>query len=274
MINYIALLIALILSSVAAWYSIIGLTSIFSGAFIPVLIMGSALELAKVVTTSWLYTNWNVCPKAIKYYLCLSVVILVFITSMGIFGFLSKAHIAVAEDSAVPAEQITILDQRVDFEKQKIADAKTVLSQLDSSVRVLIDAQRIRGTNGAIALRESQKQERETLTKSIDESTKAIGDLTVEKTKLTQQIRNVEVEVGPLKYITEFIYGTQDKNLLEKAVRYVILTLIFVFDPLALLLLTAANVGIANRPQLPETNMIAVLVKREKRNESLHRTLS
>ena len=258
MINYIALLVALVLSSVAAWYSIIGLTSIFSGAFIPVLIMGSALELAKVVTTSWLYTNWNVCPKAIKYYLCLSVVILVFITSMGIFGFLSKAHIAVAEDSAVPAEQITILDQRVDFEKQKIADAKTVLSQLDSSVRVLIDAQRIRGTNGAIALRESQKQERETLTKSIDESTKAIGDLTVEKTKLTQQVRNVEVEVGPLKYITEFIYGTQDKNLLEKAVRYVILTLIFVFDPLALLLLTAANVGIANRPQLPETNMIAV----------------
>lgn len=257
MINYITLIVALCLSGVAAWYSIVGLTTIFSGAFIPVLIMGSVLELAKVVTTSWLYHNWDSCPRIIKYYLCSAVVVLVFITSMGIFGFLSKAHIEAAFDSSIPSEQISILDQKILFEKQKIEDAKLVLSQLDSSVKVLIDAQRIRGANGAIALRQSQKDERDTLIKDIDTSTASINQYTLDKTELTQKIRNTEVEIGPVKYITQLFYDTEDKNVFDKTVRYVILILIFVFDPLALLLLTAANVGM-NRKDKTDAKTICL----------------
>lgn len=246
MINYAALIVALALSVVAGYYSIIGLTAIFSGAFWSILVMGTILEAAKVVTVSWLYRNWNTVPKLIKYYLSTAVVILMLITSMGIFGFLSKAHIETTTNAGVSVEQIAILDQKIATERQRIDSSQTVLKQLDASVQTLLDSQRVRGPNGAIALRESQKQERDNLTATIDEATQKLSALTEERTVYTQEQRKIEVEVGPLKYIAELIYGDQaDTSMIERAVRYVIFVIIFVFDPLAILLLISANIGLS-----------------------------
>lgn len=243
MINYIALLVALTLSGVAAWYSIIGLTAIFSASFWPVVIMGTTLEIGKVVTTAWLHRNWQTAPKAIKYYLTVAVVVLMFITSMGIFGFLSRAHIEQTVSTADNTVLIQQLDDKIERENKKIKDAETVVAQLDNTVKVLQDAQRLRGKDGAIAVREGQKEERASLQSVIDLSLKEIDKLQTERTTLAVEQTKLEAEVGPLKYIAELIYSETDKNQLEAAVRWVIIILVFVFDPLALLLLIAANIG-------------------------------
>lgn len=246
MLNYLILFVAIALSSVAGYYSIIGLTSIFSGAFIPILIMGSILETAKVATTAWLHSNWKDCPKFIKAYLCFAVVLLMFITSMGIFGFLSKAHIQESATSTVSTDKIEFINQQIDIEKQKITDDKTELNQLDKTVSNLLDANRVRGSAGSIAIRKSQTGERESLLKDIADANNKINSLTEQRLKLNQDQRKIEVEFGPLKYITELIYGESNQELLERSVRYVIILLILVFDPLALLLLIASGIGLQN----------------------------
>jgi hypothetical protein len=245
MINRITLAVALSLSAVAAYYSIVGLTAIFSGAFWSILIMGTILETAKVITTSWLYKNWRTAPALIRYYLSVAVVVLMFVTSLGIFGFLSKAHIETASDAGAGVEMVSILDQKIETEKARITSSQRVLTQLDQSVQTLMDAQRVRGENGAIALRNSQKPERDSMSQAIDEATDKLSALMQEKSTITTEQRKIEVEVGPLKYIAQMIYGEVNDDLMEKAVRYVIMTLIFVFDPLALLLLISANMGLA-----------------------------
>lgn len=243
MINYIALLVALTLSGVAGWYSIIGLTAIFSASFWPIVIMGTTLEIGKVVTTAWLHRNWTTAPKMIKYYLTAAVVVLMFITSMGIFGFLSKAHIEQTVSTADNTVLIQQLDDKIERENKKVKDAETVIAQLDNAVKVLQDAQRLRGKDGAIAVREGQKEERASLQFVIDLSLKEIDKLQTERTTLAVEQTKLEAEVGPLKYIAELIYSNADNNQLEAAVRWVIIVLVFVFDPLAILLLIAANIG-------------------------------
>jgi len=245
MINRITLAVALSLSAVAAYYSIVGLTAIFSGAFWSILIMGTILETAKVITTSWLYKNWRTAPALIRYYLSVAVVVLMFVTSLGIFGFLSKAHIETTSNVGAGIEMVSILDQKIETEKARITSSQRVLTQLDQSVQTLMDAQRVRGENGAIALRNSQKPERDSMSQTIDEATDKLTVLMQEKSTITTEQRKIEVEVGPLKYIAQMIYGEVNDDLMEKAVRYVIMTLIFVFDPLALLLLISANMGLA-----------------------------
>ena len=274
MINYLALLVALTLSGVAGWYSIIGLTAIFSASFWPVVIMGTTLEVGKVVTAAWLHKNWNTAPKTIKYYLTGAVVVLMFITSMGIFGFLSRAHIEQTTNTADNVVLIRQIESRIERENRKIKDTEAVISQLDSAVKILQDAQRIRGRDGSIALRESQKQERASLQSIIDAALKEIDRLQSEKTALSVAQIKLEAEVGPLKYIAELIYSDADKNKLEAAVRWVIIILVFVFDPLAILLLIAANIGLTTtntnksepnktitrtRKTLPKTKMPGIL---------------
>lgn len=265
MINYIALIVALALSGVAGWYSIIGLTAIFSASFWPVVIMGTILEIGKVVTASWLYRNWAIAPRVIKYYLTTAVIVLMFITSMGIFGFLSKAHIeqtVATSDNTVLIQQI---DSRIERENKKISDAEIVIQQLDNSVKVLQDAQRLRGKDGAIAVRESQKPERDSLQKEIDEALAQIDALQNEKTKLSVEQTKLEAEVGPLKYIAELIYSNADKNQLEAAVRWVIIILVLVFDPLAILLLVAANIGLQNNRTMIQQSILPEPVKKRGR---------
>jgi len=236
------LIVGLAISGVAAWYSIVGLMAIFAAAKIPIAIMGAVLEVGKLLTASWLYQFWDKTNTLLKSYFTVAVVVLMFITSMGIFGFLSKAHMdqtLTVGDNSLLIERI---DRKIDREKVKITDAETVVAQLDKTVQVLIDYDRIRGPSGAIAVRESQNEERASLSNIIDQAYSKIDTLSVEKLELDKEQLELEAEVGPIKYIAAFIYGDElDKTLLERAVRWIIITIIFVFDPLAVLLIVAAN---------------------------------
>ena len=261
------LLVGLAISVVAAWYSIVGLMAIFAAAKIPIAIMGAVLEVGKLLTASWLYQYWDKTNALLKSYFTIAVVVLMFITSMGIFGFLSKAHmdqtLSVGDNSLL----IERIDRKIEREKVKITDAETVVAQLDKTVQVLIDYDRIRGESGAIAVRESQNEERTTLSNIIDQAYSKIDTLSVEKLELDKEQLELEAEVGPIKYIAAFIYGDElDKTLLERAVRWIIITIIFVFDPLAVLLIVAANMTfkeVMNRPKKVKITKAADATKKE-----------
>ena len=261
------LLVGLAISVVAAWYSIVGLMAIFAAAKIPIAIMGAVLEVGKLLTASWLYQYWDKTNALLKSYFTIAVVVLMFITSMGIFGFLSKAHMdqtLTVGDNSLLIERI---DRKIDREKVKITDAETVVAQLDKTVQVLIDYDRIRGESGAIAVRESQNEERATLSNIIDQAYSKIDTLSVEKLELDKEQLELEAEVGPIKYIAAFIYGDElDKTLLERAVRWIIITIIFVFDPLAVLLIVAANMTLKeamNKPKKVKITKAADATKKE-----------
>ena len=261
------LLVGLAISVVAAWYSIVGLMAIFAAAKIPIAIMGAVLEVGKLLTASWLYQFWDKTNTLLKSYFTIAVVVLMFITSMGIFGFLSKAHMdqtLTVGDNSLLIERI---DRKIEREKVKITDAETVVAQLDKTVQVLIDYDRIRGESGAIAVRESQNEERATLSNIIDQAYSKIDTLSVEKLELDKEQLELEAEVGPIKYIAAFIYGDElDKTLLERAVRWIIITIIFVFDPLAVLLIVAANMTfkeVMNRPKKVKITKAADATKKE-----------
>jgi TolA-binding protein len=246
---FIALLLfsALAVSTVAGYFSIVGLMAIFPAAAEPILAMGVVLEVAKLVTASWLYRYWNKTALAMKSYFTVAVIILSVITSMGIFGFLSKAHLEHSVSTGDNTLQVARLDRRIETEQRRIADAETVLAQLDDTVQTLIDYDRIRGDDGAIATRENQAQEREQLNSAIDDAVAAIDVLSEEKLMLETEQLLIEVEVGPLLYVAEMIYGNTDKETLDKTVRFVIILLIMVFDPLAILLVVAANMSMKER---------------------------
>lgn len=261
---FLVLFVALAISGVAAWYSIAGLAAIFAAAKIPVIIMGASLEVGKLVTASWLYQNWKRVPLLLKSYLTFAVIVLMFITSMGIFGFLSKAHIdqtIVSGDNTLLIQQ---LDQKIEREQKRIDDANLVVAQLDQAVQTLIDYDRIRGDDGAIAVREGQRDERDNLNNIIDDAYSIMGDLQSDRLELSQEQLSIEAEVGPIRYIAELIYGDEtNEAILNSAVRIVILTIIFVFDPLAVLLLVAANMSLRDNNRKVTTKKVAAVVDEE-----------
>ena len=359
MINYLAFVAAIAIATVAAYYSIIGLMTIFAAAAIPIAVMGGVLEAGKLITASWLYNNRKIIPFFLKSYLITAVVVLMFITSMGIFGFLSKAHIeqtAESEENIAKMEQIdkkivrltdTIMtseqaiikietkdenkNEQINFqiqteeerivkvrdqyqklvdEQDKIIDsASDNLDLLEQFVKdkdtrslqalvgtkvdgvygpgtaarvneyrekeeskvdqIIADARkritdlrerelteisksnelidRLRNNINTDELDETDTTRIKNLQNTIIESEESITNLNVEKFKLEAEERKLEAEVGPIKYIAELVYsGEADRDILEDAVRWVILIIIFVFDPLAVLLLIAANIGWEN----------------------------
>ena len=354
---------ALLISGVAAWYSIVGLMAIFSGAALAIAIMGGVLEVGKLVTASWLYNYWKVVPRFLKIYLTGAVVGLMFITSMGIFGFLSKAHLeqtAMSEEQvaqitvyqgklvranakitrwtdeidrlnkgenvrvdnivASEEEQLQRLYSRIDTEKEalrltakgaidiqqeklKDSDQRTkddiaLISKREGDNQEEIDKirQRERGiawiarrdigkiqdqlkldlleidkryapdvdaVNKRIAtLKEQSNLKTEDIDKRVNElegfieaEQVIVDSVRDDKLVLEKTYRALEVEVGPVKYIAEFIYGDNAPGMLDSAVRGVILLLIFVFDPLAVLLVIAGNMTIRQYIDLKPLNM-------------------
>ena len=241
--GYTLLLVALTISAVAAFYSIAGLTAIFAAAFWPIVIMGSVLELGKIISTVWLHKYWDKVALQFKLYLVPAIVILMLITSMGIFGLLSKAHL----DQAVPAgdisSQVQILDEKILTERENIDAARKALAQMNSQVDAkLLRTDNDKGAERAVQIRRSQAKERKQLQNDIASAQKTITTLQAERAPIASQARKVEAEVGPIKYIAALIYGDNpDANVLEKSVRLVIILLVLVFDPLALVLILAAD---------------------------------
>ena len=237
------LLVALSLSSVAAWYSIIGLTAIFAGAVIPVIIMGSILEVGKITTTVWLRKYWNKASWVLKLYLVPAVIALALLTSMGIFGFLSKAHMDQGITSGDVQAKIAIYDEKIKTSQDNIDVNRKALKQLDEAVdQVMGRSTTETGADKAVAIRKSQAKERTRLLSEIAAEQKTIVGLREERAPIAAEVRKVEAEVGPIKYIAALIYGDNtDTNMLEAAVRWVIILLVIVFDPLAIALVLAAN---------------------------------
>ena len=241
--GYLLLAVALTISLTAAFYSIAGLTAIFAAAFWPIVIMGSVLELGKVITTVWLHKYWDRVAVQFKLYLVPAIAILMLITSMGIFGFLSKAHL----DQAVPAgdisSQVQIFDDKIKTERDNIEAARKALKQMDAQVdEKLSRTTDDRGAERAVQIRRNQSKERTNLQNEISSAQKKISALQEQRAPIASQARKVEAEVGPIKYIAALIYGDNpDANILEKAVRWVIILIVLVFDPLALVLILAAD---------------------------------
>jgi len=239
----ITLLVALSLSAVAAWYSIQGLMAIFAAALIPIMIMGGSLELAKIVTTVWLHRYWDRCGWVMKLYLIPAVVALALLTSMGIFGFLSKAHSDQNLISGDAAARVELVDERIRISQENIAMNQRAIEQMNSQVDQLLGrTDDDRGANRAIQVRRQQATERNRLLQEIAAEQAEIAQLNEEVAPIRAEIRKIEAEVGPIKYIAAMIYGDNpDTNLLERAVRWMIVLIVLVFDPLALMLMIAAQ---------------------------------
>tara|TARA_E500000178_G_scaffold349537_1_gene406633 strand:+ start:5391 stop:7160 length:1770 start_codon:yes stop_codon:yes gene_type:complete len=316
-IAILTLLSALSISGVAIFYSVIGLATIFPGAFWPVVIMGSVLEVGKLITASWLYRQWKFTPFLLKTYLTIAVIILSIITSMGIFGFLSKAHLEQNLASDTLVQRVDIINDKIEsqtiyIERQKavitrsekaidrtgkdftqditvqeniINSAYLRLQVLDADVKAYTDQGKgfWKGDNIAkgVELRKQQKPERDQLNAEIKEAKakiekyrnegriagdnnktsikeaeeniivaqNKIDDLIIERQPLEKKLINLEAEVGPVKYIAALAvdWGFSEEVNLSKAVRWVILIIIVVFDPLAVLLLIAANQSLVRR---------------------------
>ena len=230
------------ISVIAAGYSIVGLATLFAGAVVPIIAMGSALEVGKLVAASWLYHNWNSdVPRLLKGYLFGAIIVLIFITSLGIFGFLSKAHLDQVKPTSGNNIKIELLDNQINQQQKIIDRSQKTLDQLDKALEVYIEKEFV--TRG-LKERKKQEEERNTLNTAINEASDKIAELTNQKASLSLEQDKIEAEVGPIKYVAELIYGEQAQDNFDKAVRFVILILIFVFDPLAVLPFTAANISL------------------------------
>jgi hypothetical protein len=237
------LLSGLTISAVAIYYSVAGLVAIFSAAAIPIMIMGISLEVGKLVIASWVKARWQQVPFLMKSYAIVAVVILMIITSLGIFGFLSKAHSDQTLVSGDVQSKIAVYDEKIKIEKENIDANRKILKQLDEAVdQVMARSQDEKGADKAVAIRKTQQKDRSRINQEIAQSQKTIASLNEERAPIAAEVRKVEAEVGPIKYIAAFIYGDNpDANVLERAVTWVIILIVIVFDPLAVVMLLAAQ---------------------------------
>jgi hypothetical protein len=263
--GYVILVTALLLSTVAAYYSIAGLAAIFAAAVVPVIIMGSALEIGKVVATVFLHKNWSRLGWGFKSYLVPAVAFLMLLTSLGIFGFLSKAHSDQSLVSGDSSSQVAIIDERIRTQRENIDAARQALKQLDASVdQTMSRTTDERGASRSANLRRSQQKERDQLQADITKAQVSIARLNEQRAPMAAELRKVEAEVGPIRYIAALVYGDNpDANLLEQAVRWVIILIVIVFDPLALCLILAGNRELAWAREAAVPKPVPVLVPKE-----------
>jgi hypothetical protein len=253
-IAYLTLISGLVISAVAVWYSVAGLVAIFAASAFSIIVMGVALEVSKLVATVWLKWNWRRAPTLIKIYLISAICILMIITSMGIFGYLSKAHLDQNIISGDVQAKIVLVDEKIKIERENIANAQSLIKQMDAAVTGVIATgdQEVKLRDGStqirsaaersLQIRRSQARDREALTRQIEEAQTRIVQLQEDIAPIRAEMRKVEAEVGPIKYIAKLIYGDQtDQNMLEKAVTWVIIIIVIVFDPLAVVLLLSSQ---------------------------------
>jgi chaperonin cofactor prefoldin len=233
------LFVALAISSVAAYYSIVGLMAIFAAEKTAIAIMGVVLEVGKLVVASWTFQNWKTAPTIIKGYFSTAVIVLMLITSLGIFGFLSRAHIQQSSPTALLDERIERIELKVEQRKTEIQRYEGRLETLDKALQRYIELGAI---SKGLAKIGAMDNETSLLKTKISNLEGEIDDLTDEKYELKTELNLAEVEVGPIRYVASLLYDDISESQLERAVRWIIILLIFVFDPLAVVLVIAANI--------------------------------
>lgn len=266
--SHFTLLVALSISAIAAYYSVVGLTAIFAGAVIPIIVMGTILEIAKITTTVWLHKYWDRASWSIKTYLTTAVIALAFLTSMGIFGLLSKAHSDSGLVSGDVVAQLNLIDEKIKIQRDNVDTARKALQQMDDQVNQrLARSDNEQGAERAVQIRRQQSAERNRLLKEINDAQIVIAKLNEERAPIAAKNRKVEAEVGPIKYIAALIYGDNpDTNLLERAVRWVTILIVIVFDPLAIILILAANNSLKWQREDKQSNIPDIENKKEPEN--------
>ena len=246
------MLVALAITSVAGYFSILGLMAIFPASPVAIAAMGIVLELAKLVTASWVYRNWKIANKLLKTYFTIAVVVLSFITSMGVFGYLSKAHIEHTTVGGSAQLQIAQLESQKTAAERRLKNAQTSLDTLDrlTTGENILDANFIRNRH---------KRERAALNKEIEAAATNIQTIETNLIPLKTESLVLEAEVGPIKYVAELFYGSGDNATIDKAVRMMIIILIFVFDPLAILLIIAANMTFLGLTKREESDTMVIV---------------
>jgi hypothetical protein len=247
------MLAALAITSVAGYFSILGLMAIFPASPIAVAAMGGSLEFAKLVTASWVYRNWKTANKLLKTYFTIAIVVLSFITSIGVFGYLSGAHIEHSTVGGSTQIKIEQLESKKASAERRLKNAQTSLDTLDrlTTAEDVLDANFIRNR---------QKRERTSLNKEIEGATADIETIETDLIPLKTENLKLEAEVGPIKYVAELFYGSGDDATIGKAVRMMIIILIFVFDPLAILLIIAANMTFLSLTKKEESGIVDYVV--------------
>lgn len=228
------------MAAVSEWFSVVGIMAIYAGApYNAALIMGIVLGGAKLVTISWLYRNWAFAGWGLRLSLTYFTLALMIASSIGVFGFLSKAHLEQGAATIDNTAKVERLDQRIAREKSVIADNEQVISQLDATINSFIGKDR---ADRALSVRRSQAPQRKQLRETIDLSQSKIDEYSDEKLKLTSQVRAIQLEVGPIKYIADmFTSESDDSTKIELAIKLFTLLIVSTLDPLAVMLLVAAN---------------------------------
>jgi hypothetical protein len=261
LIAYVTLFSGLAISGVAEYYSIMGLIAIYPAAFIPIVIMGIVLGLGKISGTVWLKQNWEWSPFFLKAYVLPAIIVLMLITSLGVFGFLSKAHSDQSLVSGDVQSRVAIYDEKSKTAKDNIEADRKQLKQMDEAVdQIMGRSSDEKGADKANAVRKSQQRDRQALAKDIEANQKIVAQLNDEAAPIRAEIRKVEAEVGPIKYIAHLLYGENpDANVLEKAVIWVTVLIVIVLDPLAVVLLLASQYSFQRFRELDEHPTIAEL---------------
>jgi hypothetical protein len=263
------LLSALSISSVAAYFSILGLAAIFQATYWPVVGMGIILESGKIVAATWLHQNWKNARVSIfhKTYLSIAVIVLMLITSMGIFGFLSKGHLDQAAPSAGINIQIEAVETQIQSDTDQLKRYQDELSQLDRQIDSFLTNNK---TEKSDTVRQRQKKERDQISAGIKKLNIDTADLNKKKFDLKQQLTESDVKLGPIKYIAELIFADPASSM-DSAVRIVILMIVFAFDPVAILLVIGAAISFndwqAKRIERKEKTITASIKIPEPRTE-------
>ena len=224
---WITFLTSIAISAVAAWFSVLGLTQIFAAAFLPVAIMGGVLELGKVVAAVWTHHYWKELNLLTKSLLVPIIGLLMVVTSLGIFGLLSKGHAEQEMPVKIVEQRVASFDTQIEFSKAKIQNLQQRLETLNEAMKKYVEL-------GAVSKGlDKTTDDSSALENQIQEELNKIQSLEEDKLKERLSIAGLEAELGPIKYVAVLL---GDDSNLEAAVLIVIFIIIFCFDPLALLL--------------------------------------
>jgi hypothetical protein len=247
--KWLTLFTSLTLASTAAYFSIVGLMTIFSGAAISIAVMATVLEFGKLVSAAWLHYEWDRINNLVRGYFTTAVIVLMLITSMGIFGFLSIAHIDSALVSDSFSLEASIIDTRIEAEQSKLNAAQERIKGLD----YVLETSRPEDRN---YVNGRQTEERNNLAITIDKAVENIVEYNEQKLPIQRKQLEQESELGPVKYIADMIYGSEAEEFYDNAVRWVILTIIFVFDPLAIMLLIVSTAAFKRERETPSKPLV------------------
>ena len=235
------------LSSIAAFYSVTGLAHIFASAFWPVVIMGGTLEVAKLVSASWLFRHWRTSPKPLVTYVASGVLVLMLLTGIGIFGYLSRAYLVQQAPMTQMVSEQTTATRNVQLAQDAYARDEAALKAFvskntaDQVIGKLSDTNRLSGTNGAVNVLRQQQTIQKQLQEQLRASGNALKDAETALAAVNQRTQEQTVDVGPLMFVAKAWYGSTEMSILDHVVTVFILIIIFVFDPMAIALLLAAQ---------------------------------